>query len=115
MNAETPLSQRIRLALGIPLFRNLVGKFKTVDGQWVNAGLGRGSSDLIGWTPVVITQAMVGKRVAVFTAVEVKVPGARTAPARLAQQQQFVETVLRDGGFAGFADTIEKAEAIIGG
>lgn len=113
LNEETALSQRIRLALNIPLFRNLVGKFKTVDGQWVNAGLGRGSSDLIGWTSVTVTPNMVGKKVAVFTAVEVKVPGARTAPRRLADQRQFVEAVLQDGGYAGFADTIEKAKAII--
>ncbi len=115
MNAETPIMQLIRLGLRIPLFRNLVGKFKTVQGQWVNAGLGKGSSDLIGWTPTTITQEMVGKKVAVFTAIEVKVPGARTEPSRIFDQTLFIEAVKRDGGFAGFADGVGPAKEIIRG
>ncbi len=35
-------------------------------------GLCVGSSDLIGWDSVIITQEMVGKKVAIFKAVEVK-------------------------------------------
>ena len=107
--------QTIRLCLRVPLFRNLVGKFKTVQGQWVNAGLGRGSSDLIGWTPVKVTKNMVGRRIAVFTAIEVKVPGSRTEPRRLVDQEAFIAAVKRDGGYAGFADTVGRAKEIIGG
>lgn len=118
MNAETPLSQRIRLRASLSLcalFRNLVGKFKTEAGAWVNCGLGPGSSDLVGWTRVVVTHDMVGRPVAVFTAVEVKVPGARTEPERLQKQRGFVDAVRRDGGRAGFATTEKEAQDIIDG
>ncbi len=107
--------QIIRLGLQIPLFRNLVGRFKTTQGLWVNAGLGKGSSDLIGWTPTIVTMDMVGDTVAVFTAIEVKVPGAYTKPTRLAEQESFIAAVRRDGGFAGFADSVDQAKEIIRG
>lgn len=118
MNAETPLMNSVRLAaaeLGCKLFRNLVGTFYTRYGGKVTCGLGPGSSDTIGWTRVTITPAMVGRTIAVFTAIEVKVPGARTEPARLEQQKAFIATVLRDGGLAGFADSPAAAKGIIRG
>lgn len=105
MNAETPLSQQIRLEagrLGAVLFRNLVGKFKTAQGAWVVCGLGIGSSDLIGW-------AADGR----FLAIEVKVPGARTEQNRLSAQLNFIDAVKRAGGRAGFARSLEEARAII--
>lgn len=107
--------QRIRLALRTPLFRNLVGRFQTRDGGWVNAGLGKGSSDLIGWTPVIVTKEMVGRRVAIFTAIEVKMPGAYTNPKRLLEQWAFLAAVRKDGGFSGLADSPEKAKEIVRG
>jgi hypothetical protein len=64
------------------------------DARPLHAGLCEGSSDLIGWTPRVITQDMVGQTVAVFTAVEVKtgrVPV--TGP-----QQRFLDAVTAAGG-----------------
>jgi hypothetical protein len=118
MNAETPLTNSIRLGvvdLGVVLFRNLVGKFQTAQGGWVKCGLGPGSSDTVGWTRVVVTQAMVGQPLAVFTAIEVKVPGARTEPERLEQQRSFVAAVQRDGGIAGFATSVAAARAVIRG
>lgn len=39
----------------------------------IRYGLLKGSSDFIGWTPVVITPDMVGQELAVFTSVEIKV------------------------------------------
>lgn len=118
MNAETPLSQRIRLVasnFSAALFRNLVGKFQTVNGDYVNCGLGPGSSDLVGWTRVTITQDMVGKPAAIFTAVEVKVPGAHTDPDRLKKQTAFIDAVKRDGGRAGFASSEADAVGVICG
>ena len=41
----------------------------------LHAGLVKGGSDLVGWSPLVITPDMVGKTVAMFTAVEVKTQG----------------------------------------
>lgn len=106
MNAETPISQSIRLEagrLGAALFRNAVGKLQNRQGAWVSFGIGgAGGSDLVGWT-------IDGR----FLAIEVKVPGARTEPERLAAQQKFIDAVKRDGGRAGFASSVEEARAII--
>ena len=60
----------------------------------LHAGLCEGSSDLIGWTPVEITQDMVGKTIAVFTAVECKRPGARATRA----QENFLRQLRSAGG-----------------
>ena len=113
MNAETPIMNAIRLRLGAAgcaMFRNTVGFDRE---KKIHYGFGTGSSDLIGWTRVTVTPAMVGGPLAVFTAVEVKVPGAHTAPDRLAAQTRFIDAVLRDGGLAGFADSPEAAQRII--
>lgn len=75
----------------------------------LHAGLVKGSSDLIGWTPVEITPDMVGQTIAVFTGVEVKGPKTRTAP----EQVTFRDNVLKAGGFAGITRTVEEALAVI--
>lgn len=38
----------------------------------VKYGLQKGSGDLVGWTPVKVTEKLVGKTIAVFTSVEIK-------------------------------------------
>lgn len=60
----------------------------------LQAGLCKGSSDLIGWKAVTITPDMVGKTVAIFTAIEVKYGSTRTTE----EQQNFVDQVTRSGG-----------------
>jgi len=118
MNAETSISQSIRIAagrIGCALFRNTVGRFKTASGQWVVFGLAPGSADLIGWTCVTVTQSMIGKPVAIFTAIEVKVSGAYTEPERLKKQESFIAAVKKDGGYAGFAHNENEAYRIIRG
>lgn len=94
-------------ALGMRLFRNQVGKYQLPDGRWITSGLCVGSSDLIGWTPVVITQAMVGRTIAVFTAIETK--AAKKHPTK--EQEQFLSVVASAGGLASVARTIEDVEA----
>lgn len=91
------------------MFRNNVGAFKT-KGRWIKFGLVKGSSDLIGWTRVEIMPDMVGKTVAVFTAVEIKTKTGKATPAQL----YFVERVKLDGGYAGIARSVEDAMGIIG-
>lgn len=108
------------------LFRNNVGAFKDKGGQWVRYGIANESaamnkhtksSDRIGWTPVVITQEMVGKEIAVFTAIEMKKEGYK--PSGKAQvehyeaQQKFCNSVSRAFGIAGIADSAKAALAII--
>lgn len=109
---ETNIQQRIRLHLSnlrCKLFRNHVGVIKDQNGRTHRFGLYKGSSDLIGWTPVEITQDMVGSTVAVFTAIEVKTPKGR--PSR--EQKSFIAAVARDGGFAGVARSPDQAADII--
>lgn len=60
------------------------------------SGLGVGSSDLIGWHEVIITQEMVGKKIAVFTAVEAKT-GKLTATE---EQNRFISAIKNNGGEA---------------
>ena len=100
---------------GCTLLRNNSGA-QTIKGRLVRWGLGNRSkefnaqtksSDLIGWTPVVITQDMVGKTVAVFTAMEVKPVGfiiktQYNEGTREWAQENFCQTVRDAGGFAGF-------------
>lgn len=94
--------------LGRRLFRNQVGQYKLEDGRVLRSGLGVGTSDLIGWTPVTITPEMVGKTVAVFTAVECKAPKGRVTT----EQAQFIKVVQQAGGIAGVARCAEDVAKI---
>lgn len=96
----------------------------------LRAGLCVGSSDYIGWDSVVVTPDMVGRKIAVFLALETKDPdelaylqrhyeslrtyeGKDEKKSRLRSQINFIETVKAAGGFAGFASTPEEALRII--
>lgn len=113
-NAETDLQQRIRLALGtlpeVRAFRNQVGSLPDPHtGRLVTFGLARGSADLIGWRTVTVTPDMVGRRLAVFTSIEVKTPTGRLTP----QQRHWLEAVHRAGGVAGVARSVPDALRIV--
>lgn len=60
-----------------------------------HAGLCKGSSDLIGWYPLTITEQHVGSTVAVFSAIEVKTKAGRLTK----EQRNFLEVVNSSGGF----------------
>lgn len=79
------------------LFRNNQGMFMTMDGnRRVYAGLGKGTSDLIGWREITVTPEMVGKRIAIFCAVEGK-----TSEGKLSEiQSDFLKEVSDAGGYA---------------
>lgn len=64
------------------------------DARPFHAGLCVGSSDLIGWHPVVVTQEMVGETIAVFTAVELKTGRLKATP----EQTNFLAQVTANGG-----------------
>lgn len=65
----------------------------------LHAGLCEGSSDAIGFTPVLITQEHVGKTLPIFTSVESK-----TGKGQLSEiQDNFIKMVLGFGGIAGVA------------
>jgi hypothetical protein len=85
--------------IGLRIFRNQTGKYELKDGRWLSSGLCEGSSDLIGYVPVTITPAMVGRRVAVFVAVEAKGTTGRTTKARAEKQTLFLDVVRAAGAF----------------
>lgn len=91
------------------LYRNNVGVLRDVNGTYVRYGLCVGSSDVIGWTPVVITPAMVGRTVAVFTAYEAKT-GRRVTTM---EQGAFVAAVRQQGGIAAVVRSLADADAAI--
>lgn len=103
-------------AKGWRLFRNSVGqgwqgkKASVIgrDGEIVQLsgarrvkfGLALGSSDLVGWRPVVITPDMVGKTVAQFVSVECKTREySKTTP----DQDNWLDQVAESGGAAYIA------------
>lgn len=110
--AEHDLLNRIRLNAsrqGARLFRNNVGqgwvgrlvhkaagRVVLENARPLHAGLCTGSSDLIGWTPVVVTADMIGQTLAVFTAVEAKTGRVQVTD----DQRRFLAAVEKAGGIA---------------
>tara|TARA_R110000868_G_scaffold271838_1_gene531159 strand:- start:3139 stop:3492 length:354 start_codon:yes stop_codon:yes gene_type:complete len=112
MKTENQNSNEIRTVLNTGrtrAFRNNIAKLQ-VHGRWVNFGIpGAGGSDLIGMHSMTITPAMVGKRVAVFLAVEVKSDEGKPSQDQLA----FIEFVQAMGGIAGVARSGDEALNLI--
>ena len=97
---------------GSTMFKNNVGMYRDERGNVIRYGLCKGSSDLIGWTPVTITPDMVGSKIAVFTAVEVKLDKHGKYQATK-EQKNFINAVKANGGYAGVADCRKDLEDII--
>lgn len=91
------------------LFRNNVGVLQDIRGKYVKFGLAIGSSDLIGWQTVTIMPKDVGNELAVFLAVEAKLPEGIVTPA----QRNFIHQVKESGGIAGVVRSIEDARALL--
>lgn len=109
---ESKTVNQIRSGLGsaVHLFRNHVGCIKDArTGRWHKFGLGKGSSDLIGYISVDVTPEMVGKTMAIFTAIEVKTPKGRMSE----EQKLFHLKTKLDGGCCGTARSVEDAQHII--
>ena len=94
-------------------FRNNNGVLQDRTGGYVKYGLGNGTSDIIGLTSIEITPEMVGKRVAIFTAMEVKKDEASKlrddVNKKKKQQGKFIELVKKMGGIAGFVWTVQMS------
>lgn len=108
---ETNATNRITSALsarGCRLFKNVRGLFYTLDKQRkVAAGLSiNGSSDVIGITPITITQDMIDQKIGVFTAIEVKKDAKEVAAwhksksERATRQRHFIKVMRENGGIA---------------
>jgi hypothetical protein len=79
------------------------------DARPLIAGLCVGSSDIIGWTPVVITQEMVGRTVGVFTAFEAKTQGVATTK----EQRSFIGAAHKAGCIAEVVFSADEALALL--
>lgn len=75
----------------------------------LHAGLTEGSHDLIGWTPLEVTPALVGHSVAVFTSIEAKLGRGRPTP----EQLNWDRAVKASGGIAGIAWSAAEAVELV--
>lgn len=127
-DSESTTSQEIlpeAMRLGCTLMRNNSGACLDHTGRLVRYGLGNvskkhfdnlKSSDYIGITKVVITQEMVGRTLGVFTAIECKERNwnpSKTLDKREIAQNNFLQWVISQGGFAGFANGVDKLKGIL--
>ncbi|WP_299078746.1 VRR-NUC domain-containing protein [uncultured Paraglaciecola sp.] len=97
--ASTKRGARLfRQNTGMGWVGKILGKTKTAitlgNPRPLHAGLCKGSSDIIGITPIVVTQEMVGKTVGLFTAREVKAGNDQLTT----EQRKFLEMVNKLGG-----------------
>lgn len=108
--------------LGLRLFRNnngtgwagVTSRVNATDmlirnARPLHAGLGTGTSDLIGWTPLLVKPEHVGLTLAVFTAAEIKSSKGRLTD----QQRNFIETVNTSGGIAVCARSVSDLEGAV--
>lgn len=113
-NSETKIQQEIRLALGqrsdLRLFRNETGKLPDPrTGRWVQFGLAKGSSDLIGFKTVKITPEMIGEEIAQFVSIEIKTERGKLTDI----QKNWLHKVQSSGGIVGVARTVKDALNIL--
>ena len=110
---ETSIQNKIRLAVsrhgGALALRNNTGLFKTFDGRTVQAGMGKGTSDLIGIVSHVVTPADIGRTVGVFLAMEVKTDIGR---ARI-EQSAFLTRIADLGGLGGIVRSDDDAISLL--
>jgi len=128
MKDEGTVSQEIQIQAmhhACNLMRNNSGACVDNTGRLVRYGLGNiskaqtaqiASSDLIGITKIVVTPDMVGQTLGIFTAVEVKKElwnPEKKLSGREKAQQAFINWVKTNGGFAGFANSVDKLKEIL--
>jgi hypothetical protein len=110
---ETNILQQIRVEAsktGIVLSRNNSGAFKDKSGRFIKFGLfNPGGSDLIGFKNVVITKEMIGKKIAIFLAIEVKQKGKQPT----VEQRQFIDFVNKNGGIAFVCDDVKNLQKLL--
>ena len=126
MTSEAAVQTHARLAhaqIG-PMWRNNSGACYDERGRLVRYGLGNDSaavnrqiksSDLIGITPVLITPALYGQILGVFTAYECKPSrwNFSQKDERAVAQAKFHQIVRDAGGFAGFVNDPNQIHSII--
>jgi hypothetical protein len=125
MKDESTVQQEVQMRAmyySCTLMRNNNGACVDETGRLVRYGLGHTSpkqqfksADLIGITKMVITPEMVGKTIGVFTAIEVKKEEwncNKKLDDHEIKQQSFLQWVITNGGFAGFANSVDSLKDI---
>lgn len=79
------------------------------DARPFKVGVPNGFHDIVGLTPVVITQEMVGRTVAVFTTGEIKTKTGQASK----EQLNFRDLVLEYGGISGVVRSPEEFEDLV--
>jgi ribosomal protein S19 len=87
----------------------IAGREVLLEPRPIAFGLEVGSSDLIGYTEVTITPEMVGKKVAVFTAIEVKLEGKKASK----DQERFIFNIRKSGGISGVAYSPDDVQKLV--
>lgn len=128
MKDESTVQQEIQIQakyFNCDLMRNNSGALKDDTGRVVRYGLGNvskehndriKSSDLVGFTKIVITPEMIGKTVAVFTAIECKKEAwneNKILDDREKSQKSFIDWIKKNGGFAGFANSVDRLKDLL--
>lgn len=130
MSPEEKANQDVRLRVtswGMRMFRNNSGVLMNPNGVPVRFGLGNESKkinkvlkspDLVGVYELEITPEMVGKKVAVFSGIEVKKKGFKEKEnynenSREFGQNNFIKLIKKFGGLAGFASCKEDVDRIL--
>jgi hypothetical protein len=93
----------------VRMWRNNVGAYPLANGGFLRYGLCNGSADFIGLRSLIVTPGMVGKRVAVFLAIESKAPGNDAED----HQETWLTEVRDAGAIAGVARNAEEAEQLL--
>lgn len=113
MSKEVNIQNSIRLAIsklgGAIAMRNHTGTFQTIQGQWVHAGLGVGTSDLVGLVEHVIRPEDVGRKVGIFIGLEVKTETGRLRP----EQHAFLARVAELGGLAAVVRSADDSDSVL--
>jgi hypothetical protein len=78
------------------IIRRTVGMITLDNPRVLQAGLHKGSADLIGWKTVTVTPKMVGQKLAVFLSVEIKTKTGRMTR----EQKNWMKQVNAAGGIA---------------
>ena len=125
MKDESVVQQEIQMEAmkyACTLMRNNSGACVDQTGRMIRYGLGHTSpkqefksSDLIGITEVIVTPDMVGKKIGVFTAIEVKKESwdcQKKLDDHERKQNNFLEWVKSKGGIASFANSIDNLKDI---
>jgi len=78
----------------------------------VKFGLHAGSADLVGWRTLLITPAMVGRKIAQFLSLEIKTRSGRVSE----EQDQWAGVIIANGGRAEIVRSVDDAvRAVEGG